>query len=68
VSEIRAATAAVPAMEPPRQREPEFRVMRRIQGELGIREPAPVEGYGPTSALSEELLLHGYRNAGADLD
>jgi hypothetical protein len=68
VTELRAATAPAPVMEPPRQREPVLVVVGRLQAELGIREPAPVEGYGPTSALSEELLLHGYRNAGEDLD
>lgn len=42
-----------------RPHQPVPAIVDRIASELGIRQPA-VGGYGPTSALSEDLLLRGY--------
>lgn len=47
------------ADEQPR-REPSGSEVALLQAELGIREAPDVDEYGPTSALSEELLLRGY--------
>ena len=45
------------------QREPRPHDVARVQDELGIRQQPRLASYGPTSSLSEELLLRGYRNA-----
>lgn len=41
------------------QREPSLAAVGRLQAQLGVQVPS-AEGYGPTSHLSEDLLMRGY--------
>jgi len=45
---------------PERPHMPRLVTVGAIQAELGIRGARRLDEYGPTSALSEDLLLRGY--------